>query len=81
MWRLFFLGLIVWFVVYMFKRNMSQSGTNKTNGEKPAGGDNIESEKNIEMVKCATCAVHLPRSEAFLVNGKFYCSQAHIQNK
>ncbi len=82
MWRLFFLGLIVWLVVYMFKRNVGQSGTTRTNGEKTVGDHDIESEGKIEnMVKCDTCAVHLPRSEAFLVNGKFYCCQAHIQNK
>ncbi|MDO9389210.1 MAG: PP0621 family protein [Methylotenera sp.] len=32
------------------------------------------------MVQCATCKVHLPRSEAFLVNSNFYCSKAHIPN-
>ncbi len=39
-----------------------------------ASNDAIE-----DMVQCATCAVHLPRSEAFLVGGIFYCSQSHIK--
>ena len=75
MWRLIFLGLIIWFGIYIFKRNMGQSNTPKTqdSGER--------TEKTEYMVRCATCAVHLPRSEAFLVDGAFYCSKAHIQSK
>jgi hypothetical protein len=53
------------------------------NPEHPnAAEDKKEAQEPIEnMVQCATCRVHLPRSEAFMVNGSFYCSQAHIENK
>ncbi|MGZ8983118.1 MAG: PP0621 family protein [Methylotenera sp.] len=86
MWRLIFLGLIVWLAVYIFKRHISQSGSQpdkrKPSEEKAAGDDSIESGEKIEnMVQCAACKVHLPRSEAFLVDGNFYCCKAHIQNK
>lgn len=86
MWRLIFLGLIVWLAVYIFKRHVSQSGSQpdkrKSSEEKAAGDDSIESGEKIEnMVQCAACEVHLPRSEAFLVDGNFYCCKAHIQNK
>ena len=75
MWRFILLGLIVWFGIYLFKRNMGQSNAPKAN-------DNLEgSEKEEDMVQCATCAVHLPRSEAFMVGGDFYCCKAHIQSK
>ncbi len=78
MWRFIFLGFIIWFGIYIFKRNMGQSNAPKAN-------DHIESAENVEnvenMVQCATCDVHLPRSEAFLVGGNFYCSKKHIQNK
>ncbi len=75
MWRLIFLGLIIWFGIYIFKRSIGQSNTPKTK-------DNVEGAEKVEdMVQCATCAVHLPRTEAFLVNGDFYCSKLHIQNK
>lgn len=30
------------------------------------------------MVACAHCGVHLPRSEAQVQDGKFYCSAAHL---
>ncbi len=75
MWRFIFLGFIIWFGIYIFKRTTGQSNAPKTN-------DNIESTESVEdMVQCATCEVHLPRSEAFLVGGNFYCSKKHIQSK
>lgn len=30
-----------------------------------------------DMVKCAQCGVHLPRSESLTMHGKFYCSPEH----
>ena len=30
-----------------------------------------------EMVRCAKCGVHLPKSESILADGNFYCSDAH----
>jgi hypothetical protein len=74
MWRLIILGLIIGLGIYIFKRILNQTG-----------GPTVESEsyhdKAEDMVQCATCAVHLPRSEAFLVKGKFYCCQSHIVNQ
>lgn len=35
-------------------------------------GDKIE-----DMVRCAHCGVHLPRSEGVLADGKYYCSAEH----
>ncbi len=75
MWRLIFLGLIIYLLIVAFKR--SQIGTK--NNDKNIKKDTPVKEQEIEnMVQCAACAVHLPRSEAFLVNGDFYCSKAHI---
>jgi uncharacterized protein len=31
------------------------------------------------MVRCAHCGVHLPRSEASLINQNLWCSPAHAQ--
>jgi len=76
MWRLIFLGLIVWVVVSILKRNINSSSIPKSGKEKTEGESELEN-----MVQCAHCAVHLPRSEAFLVDGNFYCSQAHIKPK
>jgi len=71
MWRLIFLGLIIYLLIVAFKRN--NVGTRNSNKNVPPKEQEIES-----MVQCTSCAVHLPRSEAFLVKGKFYCSKAHI---
>jgi uncharacterized protein len=30
-----------------------------------------------EMVRCAKCGVHLPKSESILAGGNFYCSDEH----
>lgn len=75
MWRLIFLGLIIYLLVIAFKR----SNAGIKNDDKHIKKDAPVKEQEIEsMVQCASCAVHLPRSEAFLVNGDFYCSKAHI---
>lgn len=75
MWRLIFLGLIIGVIVYLFKRQGIQAGKQTPDLEHNDG-------KNIEdMVKCEQCSVHLPRSEAYLVSGEFYCSKAHIKQQ
>mgnify|MGYP001591201737 CR=1 FL=1 len=30
-----------------------------------------------DMVRCAQCSVHLPKSESILSGGEFFCSQEH----
>jgi uncharacterized protein len=75
MWRLIFLGVIIYLLILAFKRNKADTNNDDKNIKK----DTPVKEQEIEnMVQCASCAVHLPRSEAFLVNGEFYCSKAHI---
>lgn len=75
MWRLIFLGLIIYLLIVAFKRSNTGTKNNDNNIKK----DTPVKEQEIEnMVQCASCAVHLPRSEAFLINGEFYCSKAHF---
>jgi len=33
--------------------------------------------KAQDMVSCANCGVHLPKSESQFVDGKYYCCAAH----
>jgi len=33
--------------------------------------------KSEDMVRCDRCGVHLPKSESFLSQGRFYCSDEH----
>lgn len=30
-----------------------------------------------DMVRCASCGVHLPRGESLALRGKFYCCEEH----
>lgn len=30
-----------------------------------------------DMVRCAQCGVHLPRSESIVSRGRFFCSEEH----
>ncbi len=32
-----------------------------------------------DMVRCAHCGVHLPRSESHSGSGKFFCSEEHLR--
>ncbi len=63
--RLLFL-LAVAIVVYLLLRSYRRQAP-KQDDSKPAE----------EMVRCAQCGVHLPRSESILANGNFYCSDEH----
>lgn len=68
MWKLIFWAIVIGLIIQAIKRNLSAKA-------------NRAAEANIEnMVECDQCHVHLPRSEAFLVEGKFYCSKAHIKS-
>lgn len=76
------MALIIWCVIYFFKEYITKTNSKETSGNEPTNQKNVEDgNKTEDMVQCATCQVHLPRSEAFLVANKFYCSKAHIKNK
>jgi uncharacterized protein len=72
--RLIFLGVIIWLAYVVYKRGFGQNKPPMRNDSDPAKTHDAE-----DMVQCVHCAVHLPRSEAFLVNGHLYCSKDHIQ--
>lgn len=79
MWKLILLVLILWLVITVVKRMLANSNTSKT--ENPTSMHEAGKSNAENMVQCTACQVHLPRSEAFLVEGKFYCSKAHIEHK
>lgn len=66
--RLFFLMAIV-LAIYLLVRSY---GKNASEQNKSVTKDAAE-----DMVRCAQCGVHLPRSEGMLVGGDFFCSTAH----
>lgn len=65
--RFFILGLLIFLVVYLLKRNWQPPQQKKP--EAPPA--------NEKMVKCANCGVYVPISEAIAVHGQFYCCDAH----
>ncbi|HEY0841307.1 PP0621 family protein [Methylotenera sp.] len=74
MWKLIFWAIVIGLIIQVIKRNLSAKANRASENQKAA-------EAGIEnMVECDQCHVHLPRSEAFLVEGKFYCSRAHIKS-
>jgi uncharacterized protein len=42
-----------------------------------AGPPSPRGEAAEDMVRCARCGVHLPRSESLMSGGKFFCSEEH----
>jgi uncharacterized protein len=69
--RVLFL-LAVAIVVYLLLRSMRNKAP-----KQDESADGSASTSAEEMVRCAVCNVHLPKSEAILVGGNFYCSDAH----
>jgi uncharacterized protein len=48
----------------------------------PVGKTDIQNKtaaKGGELVRCARCGLHLPRSEARQVEGLLYCSEEHAR--
>lgn len=66
--------LVLGILVYMIVNRMRS-------GERPGPHtrtpDRVAPGKAEDMVRCAQCGVHLPRSESFTSHGRFYCSEEH----
>lgn len=74
MWRLIFLGLLIWLIIHFLKRYLhGQSIDRQARAEVP--------EPAVVMVKCEACGVHLPSGDALMHENKYYCSQAHLPKK
>jgi uncharacterized protein len=62
---LFLLAVIV--VVYLLLRSFRRRQTPRQ--DVPGAAE--------EMVRCAQCGVHLPKSESIMAGGNYYCCDAH----
>ena len=58
--------LIVYWLIRSYRRRFDRR---ETDGAGAAQAEN--------MVQCAQCGVHLPRSESLAALGNFYCSAEH----
>lgn len=63
---LLLVAVAIW-IYYMFRRNPAPPQ------EPPVRGRDMPE----DMVRCAECGVHLPRSESIMSKGQFYCSDEH----
>jgi len=70
--RLLVIALIVYLVIQIFKR----WAANKT-----AQSDSPQHNLEEKMVSCDVCQLHIPENEALQKDGKFYCSQEHLEHK
>jgi uncharacterized protein len=57
--------LLVYWILRSYRRRVERRGP-----QAPAAGAE-------DMVRCARCGVHLPRSEGITTQGQFYCSPEH----
>jgi uncharacterized protein len=71
--RLIVLIALVVLAVWLIRRALRGpvKKTDVRNKAEAAGGG--------ELVRCAHCAVHLPRSEARQAGGALYCSEEHAR--
>ena len=68
---LFIIAIIA--VIFLWVKSVRKQ--QQSNRDEPAASG------SEEMVRCAVCGVHLPRSEGYFVMGKYYCSEAHSRNQ
>jgi len=69
MGRLLVLILLVVLAVWLVRRALRPS----------IGSSSPPTVKEGELVRCAHCGVHLPRSEARMEEGALYCSEEHAR--
>ncbi|KCB22556.1 PP0621 family protein [Bordetella hinzii] len=73
--------IIFWFfailVVLTAWRLLNARGSRRDAPRKPAAPPAARAAE--PMVRCAHCGIHLPRSEALLLNGRTWCGQEHAR--
>lgn len=65
--------LLIAFGVWVVYRILKNYGRSVRQDQAPPAGT------GEDMVRCAHCGVHLPRSEAIASQGEFYCTNEHRQ--
>jgi uncharacterized protein len=69
MGRLIFIAVVVAALVWLLRRALA--------GPPSGGSGPRQPPAQGELVRCAHCAVNLPKSEARSSDGRFYCSEEH----
>ena len=82
--------ILFWFVVItavlLAARLLARGGRGPDEGKASgrlgrgeAGADTPDMSHAEAMVRCEHCGIHLPRSEAFLSNGRIWCGPEHAR--
>lgn len=61
--------LLIAFLIYWLVKHYGKSGERIQRPSSPGGVE--------DMVRCAQCGVHTPRSESIFSRGKFFCTDDH----
>ncbi|HEX5539325.1 MAG TPA: PP0621 family protein [Methylophilaceae bacterium] len=66
MGKILLIAIIVWLILVILKHYRASLQQTTT-------PPNIE-----DMVQCATCGLHLPKSDSLAKNNRYYCCNAHL---
>jgi uncharacterized protein len=66
--RLLAIIFVIWLVVYIARRFLQNRATEKKHSQTRQIGN---------MVRCETCGLHIPDTEAIKANGHYYCCEEH----
>ena len=72
MGKILLLAIAIWLLISVLKRYRHNIEDSTKSAENPEA---IQE----DMVQCAHCGVHLPKSDSLFVNNHYYCSKAHSQ--
>ncbi len=73
----FLLLLAVIAAVILLVRNYQRALGRPDDAQKSDGDASRAAASSEDMVRCAHCGVHLPKSEGYLSQGRFFCSDEH----
>ncbi len=64
--KILLLGLALWLVLTLLRQYRHSVDRSQP-----------EQAKNEDMVRCATCGLHLPKGESIEADGRFFCCEDH----
>lgn len=72
MGKILLLAIAIWLLISVLKRYRQNIESSTKSSE---SSEAIQE----DMVQCAYCGVHLPKSDSLFVNNHYYCNKAHSQ--
>ncbi len=78
MLRIIAIILIIFLIVWLIRRSTIAAYKSSREPKKEHQATDNSPEN---MVNCAVCNVHFPKGESILYQEKYYCSEAHFQQR